>query len=154
MSFFSGIGVFEAVLRNIGVDYELIGFSEIDKYVIKFYCVIYNVSEILNVGDISKVKKDNILYFDLLISGFFCFIFLVVGGCDGMEYKCSNCLYEYLIIYEDYKKGVKCLKCEVVFKVKDEWGMFFFEIVLLVEEKKLKFVILENVKGLINSGNG
>ncbi|AAC13115.1 DNA (cytosine-5-)-methyltransferase [Bacillus subtilis subsp. subtilis] len=154
MSLFSGIGAFEAALRNIGVDYELIGFSEIDKYAIKSYCAIHNVSETLNVGDISKAKKDNIPYFDLLTSGFPCPTFSVAGGRDGMEYKCSNCSHEHLITYEDYKKGVKCPKCEAVSKAKDERGTLFFETALLAEEKKPKFVILENVKGLINSGNG
>ncbi|WP_420000973.1 DNA cytosine methyltransferase [Bacillus subtilis] len=51
MSLFSGIGAFEAALRNIGVGYKLVGFSEIDKYAIKSYCAIHNVSETLNVGD-------------------------------------------------------------------------------------------------------
>ncbi|RPK20922.1 hypothetical protein EH2_00215 [Bacillus subtilis] len=154
MSLFSGIGAFEAALRNIGVEYELVGFSEIDKYAIKSYCAIHNVSETLNVGDISKAKKDNIPYFDLLTSGFPCPTFSVAGGRDGMEYKCSNCSHEHLITYEDYKKGVKCPKCEAVSKAKDERGTLFFETALLAEEKKPKFVILENVKGLINSGNG
>lgn len=72
MSLFSGIGAFETALRNIGVDYELVGFSEIDRYAIKSYCAIHNVSETLNFGDISKVKKNEIPYFDLLTSGFPC----------------------------------------------------------------------------------
>ncbi len=127
MSLFSGIGAFEAALRNIGVDYELIGFSEIDKYAIKSYCAIHNVSETLNVGDISKAKKDNIPYFDLLTSGFPCPTFSVAGGRDGMEYKCSNCSHEHLITYEDYKKGVKCPKCEAVSKAKDERGTLFLK---------------------------
>ena len=31
LSLFSGIGAFEMALRNIGIEYELVGFSEIDK---------------------------------------------------------------------------------------------------------------------------
>ena len=34
LSLFSGIGAFEKALKNIGIDYNLIGFSEIDKYAI------------------------------------------------------------------------------------------------------------------------
>lgn len=45
LSLFSGIGAFEAALTNIGVDYELIGFSEIDKYAIESYCSIHNVNK-------------------------------------------------------------------------------------------------------------
>lgn len=42
LSLFSGVGAFEMALRNIGVDFELIGFSEIDKNAIKSYCAIHN----------------------------------------------------------------------------------------------------------------
>ena len=51
LSLFTGIGAFEKALKNIGIDYELIGFSEIDKYAIKSYCAIHNVSEEKNLGD-------------------------------------------------------------------------------------------------------
>ena len=34
LSLFSGIGAFEKALRNIGIDYDLVGFSEIDKFAI------------------------------------------------------------------------------------------------------------------------
>lgn len=80
--------------------------------------------------------------------------FSVAGDRDGMEYRCTNCSQEHLITYEDYKKGVKCPKCEAPSEPKDERGTLFFETALLAEEKKPKFVILENVKGLINSSKG
>lgn len=66
MSLFSGIGAFEAALRNIGVEYELVGFSEIDKYAIKSYCAIHNADEQLNFGDVSKIDKKKLPEFDLL----------------------------------------------------------------------------------------
>lgn len=55
LSLFSGIGAPEKALKNLGIEYELIGFSEIDKYTIKSYCAIHNVSEELNLGDITKI---------------------------------------------------------------------------------------------------
>ena len=55
LSLFSGIGAPEKALKNLGIEYELIGFSEIDKYAIKSYCAIHNVSEELNLGDITKI---------------------------------------------------------------------------------------------------
>ena len=36
LSLFSGIGAFEKALTNLNIDYELVGFSEIDRYAIKF----------------------------------------------------------------------------------------------------------------------
>ena len=44
LSLFSGIGAFEKALTNRGIDYELGGVSEIDKYAIKSYCAIHNES--------------------------------------------------------------------------------------------------------------
>lgn len=55
LSLFSGIGAPEKALKNLDIKYELIGFSEIDKYAIKSYCAIHNVSEELNLGDITKI---------------------------------------------------------------------------------------------------
>ena len=42
LSLFTRIGAFEKALKNIGIKYELVGFSEIDKYAIKSYCAIHN----------------------------------------------------------------------------------------------------------------
>lgn len=45
LSLFSGIGAFEKALSNIGVDYELVNFCEVDKYAIKSYCAIHDANE-------------------------------------------------------------------------------------------------------------
>ena len=74
LSLFSGIGAFEKALTNIGIDYDLVGFSEIDKYAIKSYCAIHDVDENLNLGDITQIKSDSINTFDLLVGGSPCFI--------------------------------------------------------------------------------
>lgn len=42
LSLFSGIGAFEKALTNLGIDFELKGFSEIDKYAVNSYCAIHN----------------------------------------------------------------------------------------------------------------
>lgn len=84
LSLFTGIGAFEKALKNIGIDYELIGFSEIDKYAIKSYCAIHNVSEEKNLGDITKIDitklpKD----IDLITHGSPCQDFSVAGKQAG-----------------------------------------------------------------------
>ena len=69
-SLFSGIGAFEKALENIGIDFELVCFSEIDNYAIYSYCVIHNVSKDLNYGDISKIDVNTIPKdIDLLVHG-------------------------------------------------------------------------------------
>ena len=60
LSLFSGIGAFEMALTNIGIGYDIVGFSEIDKYAIKSYCAIHNVEESLNLGDITKINIENL----------------------------------------------------------------------------------------------
>ncbi len=45
LSLFTGIGAFEKALENLGINYELVGFSEIDKFAIKSYCTIHNLPE-------------------------------------------------------------------------------------------------------------
>ena len=60
LSLFSGIGAPESALKNIGIDYNLVGFSEIDKYAVKSYCEIHGVDESLNLGDITKIDLDKL----------------------------------------------------------------------------------------------
>lgn len=60
LSLFSGIGAFEMALKNININYELVGFSEIDKFAIKSYCEVHNVNEKLNLGDITKIDIDKL----------------------------------------------------------------------------------------------
>ena len=84
LSLFSGIGAFEKALKNIGIEYELIGFSEIDKYAIKSYCAMHNESEEKNLGDItkidiSKLPKD----IDMITHGSPCQDFSIAGKQAG-----------------------------------------------------------------------
>ena len=84
LSLFTGIGAFEKALSNIGIKYNLIGFSEIDKYAIKSYCAIHNVDESLNLGDITKIEKEKLSRFiDLITHGSPCQDFSVAGKQAG-----------------------------------------------------------------------
>ncbi|MGP3781782.1 DNA (cytosine-5-)-methyltransferase [Bacillus sp. 4A_MP3] len=96
MSLFSGIGAFEAALRNIGVEYELVGFSEIDKYAIKSYCAIHNVDEQCNYGDVSKIDKKTLPDFDLLVGGSPCQSFSVAGYRKGFEDTRGTLFFQYI----------------------------------------------------------
>lgn len=95
LSLFSGIGAFEKALTNLNIDYELVGFSEIDKWAIKSYCAIHNVSEDLNLGDISKIKNEGMASADLVTYGFPCQDISVAGLQEGIkEGTRSGLLYE------------------------------------------------------------
>jgi DNA (cytosine-5)-methyltransferase 1 len=57
LSLFTGIGAFEKALDNLGIKYELVNYSEIDKFASRSYCAIHNVDESLNLGDITKINE-------------------------------------------------------------------------------------------------
>lgn len=94
LSLFSGIGAFEKALTEIGINYELVGFSEIDKYAIKSYCAIHNVSEDMNLGDVTKINIEEIPNnIDLITHGSPCQDFSVsghkMGGDEGSGTRSS-----------------------------------------------------------------
>ena len=65
---FAGIGAFRKALINLGIEHEIVGISEIDKYAIQSYTAMYGDTR--NYGDISKVEKLD--YADLWTYGFPC----------------------------------------------------------------------------------
>ena len=120
LSLFSGIGAFEKALSNLGVDYELVGFSEIDKYATKSYCAIHNVDESLNLGDITKIDLENLPKADLITHGSPCTSFSVAGkGAGG-----------------DKGSGTR--------------SSLMYETIRIVGKLKPKYVIWENVKNLLS----
>ena len=125
LSLFSGIGAFEKALDRVGIEYELVGFSEIDKYTIKSYCAIHGVSEDLNLGDVSKIDLDKLkdLDIDLITHGSPCQDFSIAGRLAG----------------GDKGSGTR--------------SSLMWCTVDIVEAVKPKYVIWENVKNLLSSKN-
>ena len=104
LSLFSGIGAFEKALENLGIDYELVGFSEIDKYAIESYSAIHNVSTNLNLGDIAEIKNEDLPKADLVTYGFPCQDVSVAGKLKGIkEGTRSGLLYEAERVIEQTK---------------------------------------------------
>lgn len=86
LSLFTGIGAFEKALKNIGIECEIVGFSEIDKYAIKSYCAINNEDERKNLGDITKIDASKIdTDVDIITHGSPCQDFSVAGKQAGAE---------------------------------------------------------------------
>lgn len=84
LSLFTGIGAFEKALKNIGIKVELVGFSEIDKFAIKSYCTIHNVSENLNLGDVTKIDISKLhKEIDMITHGSPCQDFSIAGKQAG-----------------------------------------------------------------------
>ena len=70
---FSGYDSQCMALDRIGIPYELVGWSEIDKYAIQGHNAVYPQYADRNYGDISKINWDEAPDFDLFTYSFPCF---------------------------------------------------------------------------------
>lgn len=83
-SLFSGVESFKKALDNIGVDNELVGYSEIDKYASEALAAIHGVSTELNLGDISEIDEAEVPNCDLITYGFPCQDISIAGLQKGI----------------------------------------------------------------------
>ena len=122
LSLFSGIGAFEKALDNLGIEYELVNYCEIDKYASKSYAAIHNVDESLNLGDITKVNEKELPKdIDLVCYGF---------PCQDISLANSN---SKGLFNEDGSQTRSGL---------------FFEALRIIKETQPRVAIAENVKNL------
>lgn len=107
LSLFSGIGAFEKALKNLDIDYELVNYCEIDKYASKSYAKVHNVSEDLNLGDITKVDTFELPRdIDLVCHGSPCQSFSLAGkqaGGDEGSGTQSSLMWETVRIVKDVR---------------------------------------------------
>lgn len=80
---FAGIGTQAMALKRIGVDYEVVGISEIDKFALKSYEQIHG--KVNNYGDISKIDSDSLPDFDLFTYSFPCQDISMAGKQAGFD---------------------------------------------------------------------
>lgn len=115
---FSGYDSQCMALDRLGMDYDLVGWSEIDKYAIQAHDAIYPRWSDRNYGDISRIDWDNVPDFDLFTYSFPCTDISSAGQQKGLEEGSgtrSSLLWE-------------CKKA--------------------IEAKKPKYLLMENVKAL------
>ena len=123
LSLFSGIGAFESALTNLGVNYEIVNYCEIDKYASKSYSAIHGVPESKNLWDITKVNVFNLPKpgeIDLVTYGFPCQDISLAGKQKGLFNEDGSLT----------RSGL------------------FFEALKVIEYCKPKVAIAENVKNL------
>lgn len=127
---FAGIGGFrnaaDHVSQDTNVNFKCVGFSEIDNYALTTYNNNYNLNGETRMHDITHfVKNKNHIKemqdFDLLLGGFPCQSFSLLGKQLGLE---------------------------------DERGKILFNISELLKKKKPKFIVLENVRNIIQHNKG
>lgn len=112
LSLFSGIGAPEKALKNLGVDFDLIGFSEIDKYAIKSYCAIHHINPNKNLGNVTNIDEKKLSDFDLLVGGFPCQAFSIAGKRKGFEDTRGTLFFDLARIAKE--KQPKIIFCENV----------------------------------------
>lgn len=112
LSLFSGIGAFEKALHNIGVNYELVNYCEIDKFASKSYSLIHNVDESKNLIDVTKVDTSKLPKdIDMITYGFPCQDISSAGKQRGFfdsegKITRSGLFFEALRIINDTKPKV------------------------------------------------
>ena len=104
-------------LERLGIEHEVVGIFEVDKYAIQSYEAIFDKT--LNLGDISKVKVEDVPDCDLFTYSFPCQDISVAGKLKGLD-KNSNT-----------RSGL-LWNCEKI-----------------IREKKPKYLLMENVKNLV-----
>jgi DNA (cytosine-5)-methyltransferase 1 len=118
LELFSGYGTASFALKELGIDYELVGYSDVYKYANQCFKQNHcpnDTEDKLRLGDVKLIDPNKLEDFDLLTGGFPCQAFSVAG------------------------KGLGEL---------DPRGTLFYEIIRIAEVKKPRYMLLENVKGL------
>ena len=120
---FSGIGGFRSGLEKNG--HKAIAYSEVDKYAKQSYTSIYETSEELDLGDITKVSNEQ--WQDLKGKAN-----IIVGGSPCQSFSLAG-----------KRRGFE-----------DTRGTLFFHYVNAVKEVQPEFFIFENVKGMMSHDKG
>jgi len=90
IDFCAGIGAGRLGLEKLGL--KCVGFSEIDKYAERTYREFFGQEE-KNYGDLMKIDTDELPNFDLMIAGFPCQSFSVIGQRKGMDDHRGQIIY-------------------------------------------------------------
>lgn len=90
IDFCAGIGGGRVGLESLGM--QCVGFSEIDKNAEKTYRYFFGETE-KNYGDLMKINSNDLPDFDVMIAGFPCQTFSVIGQRQGMKDDRGQVIY-------------------------------------------------------------
>lgn len=126
---FAGIGGFrkamEGIENDFSIPFQCIGFSEIDANASKTYRANFNTETEVEMGDIVEFNSDMSRYDNLDFD-------LLTGGFPCQSFSMMG----KRLGFNDHR------------------GTMFFQIEKIIEKKKPRFVILENVKNLLTHDKG
>lgn len=122
LSLFSGIGAFEEALKNINQPFELVNYCEFQPHIANAYSLIHNEPLSKNLGDVTKVDETKLEDFDIMTFGFPCQDISALGDQKGF-FNADG---------EKTRSGL------------------FFDAIRIMEHKKPKVAIIENVRALVS----
>ena len=134
LSLFDGMSCGQIALNRIGISYDNYYASEIDKHAIKVTQA--NYPDTIQLGDVMKLKTEELEPIDLLIGGSPCQSFSFAGKRKGMSTK----------------DEIEILTLEQYLELKENGFEFegqsflFWEYMKILKEVKPKYFLLENVK--------
>jgi len=130
---FSGIGSQRSALDRLGIEHEVVGVSEIDKYAMMSYEAIHGKTH--NFGDITKIKQ--LPQADLWTYSFPCTDISLAGKRQGLQHnnKIENTLFSF------DEQPSKPTRSGLLYEVQR----------LLYNSPKPKYLLLENVKALVGN---
>ena len=118
---FSGYDSQCLALKYLGLDFDLVGWSEIDKYAIQAHDLLFSQYKDRNFGDISKIDWETVQDFDLFTYSFPCTDISIAGKQQGLT---ENSNTRSSLLWE-------CRKA--------------------IQIKRPKYLLLENVKNLTSA---
>lgn len=128
LELFSGYGTATFALKRLGIEHEVVGYSDIDKYANQCFQQNHGGKEL---GDVKLIKPNDLEDFDLLTGGFPCQAFSNAGKMKGELEPRGTLFYEIIRIAEVKKpkfmllENVKGLTCK---KFKDTFSKILSEL--------------------------
>jgi len=102
LSLFDGISCGRVALKRAGIKVDKYYASEIDKYAISVSK--YNYPDIIQVGDVSKLKGENFENIDLMMGGFPCQdLSIAKKNREGLKGERSGLFYEMIRLHKEIK---------------------------------------------------
>jgi DNA (cytosine-5)-methyltransferase 3A len=97
LEMFAGIGAFSQAVKELGLDWECVGFSEIDKYAIQIYQKHF--PDHINLGDITKINPCHLPEFDFIVGGSPCQdLSIAKNNRQGLDGARSGLFWDFLSI--------------------------------------------------------
>lgn len=146
IDFCAGIGAGRLGLENNGL--SCVGFSEIDRYAEITYRKFFGDNEI-NYGDLMKIDTNKLPDFDMMVAGFPCQSFSVIGQRKGMKDKRGQIIYGLIKIMVE--KNLKYFILENVKGLTNHDGGNTFKVVM-AELDKAGYKVFPKVLNSINYG--